>query len=95
MHPSSGTPNPREAYGMQGRVRRSVERAGAVHCLAMQPQARFAERTLHPIGLTGGCIASQCRRGAEAPLSPGPRAFRWTDARIAKQCNPKPVPCIP
>ena len=31
--------NPREAYGMQGR-------AGAVHCLAMQPQGRFAERAL-------------------------------------------------
>jgi hypothetical protein len=56
--------------------------ARSMHSVGMQgragglAQARFAERALHPIGLTGGCIASQCRRGAEAPLSPGPKAFR-------------------
>ena len=30
MHPSGGTPNPREAYGMQGRVHRFAERMHAL-----------------------------------------------------------------
>jgi hypothetical protein len=43
MQPQARSMHPLHPYGMHG----MQGRAGAVHCLAMQPQGRFADLAMH------------------------------------------------
>ena len=87
MQPQARSMHP---VGMQGRVGRTgltrLIEAGLTGLTGLTGVRRPppANEGAGLTGLTGGCIASQCRRGAEAPLSPTPRAFHASVQRNAE-----------